>query len=83
MTEMIPINVECHSGYKADEYPTCFYWNGEKFEIIEIIDRWYQADRDPEWPVSNYFKVNTTSGASYIIKHDLDHDEWYLQCQEQ
>ena len=75
---MIPIKVECHSGYKADEYPKCFYWNNDRFEIQEIIDRWYQGDRDPEWPVSNYFRVDTTCGKRYIIKHDTENDEWYL-----
>ncbi|MEE9572607.1 MAG: hypothetical protein V3W20_06145 [Candidatus Neomarinimicrobiota bacterium] len=75
---MIPIKVECHSGYKADEYPKCFYWNNDRFEIQEIIDRWYQGDRDPEWPVSNYFRVDTTCGKQYIIKHDIENDEWYL-----
>ena len=76
--EMIPIKVECHSGYKVDEYPKCFYWNNDRFEIQEIIDRWYQGDRDPEWPVSNYFRVDTTCGKRYIIKHDIENDEWYL-----
>jgi len=76
--DMIPIKVECYSGYKADEYPKCFYWNDEKYEIQEVTDRWYQGDRDPEWPVANYFKVNTTDGEQYIIRHDLENDEWYL-----
>ena len=44
MTDSIPIEVECHSGYKADEYPKCFYRDDEKFEIKEISDRWYQGD---------------------------------------
>ena len=44
MTDSIPIEVECHSGYKADEYPKCFYLDDEKFEIKEISDRWYQGD---------------------------------------
>ena len=78
MPELIPIKVECHSGYKADEYPKCFNRGNDKFEIIEITDRWYQGDRDPEYPVSNYFKVITACGGQYIIKHDLDSDEWYL-----
>ena len=75
---MISVKVECYSGYKADEYPKCFYWNDEKYEIQEVTDRWYQGDRDPEWPVANYFKVNTTDGEQYIIRHDLENDEWYL-----
>ncbi|HZK95998.1 MAG TPA: hypothetical protein VFC67_17495 [Prolixibacteraceae bacterium] len=30
---LIPIKVECHSGYKADEYPVCFYLENVKCEI--------------------------------------------------
>jgi hypothetical protein len=76
--ELIPIKVESYSGYKADEYPKCFYRNSERFEIQEITDRWYQGDSNPAWPVSDYFKVLTTSGSQYIIKHDHESDEWYL-----
>jgi hypothetical protein len=77
-TEMIPIKVECHSGYKADEYPNCFYRDESRYEIIEITDRWYQGDRDPEIPVSDYFKVETAAGGPFILKHDLEKDDWYL-----
>ena len=81
--DLIPIEVECHSGYKADEYPVFFYWNNERYEIREILDRWYQTDQHPEWPVaewpvSNYFRVDTAAEVQYIIKHDLDDDVWYL-----
>ena len=53
--KLIPIIVECHSGYKADEYPICFYWENSKFEIKEISDRWYQAQPSPDWPVCRLF----------------------------
>jgi hypothetical protein len=78
MIKLIPIEVQCHSGYKTDEYPKCFFWNNDRFEISQITDRWYQGDSNPEYPVSNYFKVDTTCGNQYIIKHDLEKDEWYL-----
>jgi len=78
LKELIPIKVECYSGYKADEYPKCFYLNNEEFEIQQITDRWYQGDSNPECPVSNYYKVDTTYGKQYIIKHDLENDKWYL-----
>ncbi len=78
MTEQIPIKVECYSGYRADEYPMCFYWNNDRYEVREILDRWYQGDRDPAWPVSNYFKVDTGCGGPFIIKHVPENDEWFL-----
>jgi len=78
MKKLIPIKVECHSGFKADEYPKCFYRDNNRIEITEITDRWYQGDANPEWSVSNYFKVITADGNQYIIKHELTEDNWYL-----
>ncbi len=70
--------MSCYSGYKADEYPIIFTYLNEKLEVKEVTDRWYQGDNDPEFPVSNYFKVRITDGRELIIKHDLKSDRWYL-----
>ena len=80
MIKQINIKVDCYSGFKADEYPKYFHWDSNKFEIYEITDRWYQGANNPEYPVSNYFRVQTTCGQQFIIKHDIADDEWYL-CQ--
>jgi hypothetical protein len=74
----IQIRVESHSGYKADEYPICFYWKNIKFEIKEIVDRWYQSYPTPDWPVADYFKVCTVGNLEYIIKHELRSDKWFV-----
>ena len=76
--ELIAVRVESYSGYKADEYPVSFYWNDKKFEVQDIIDHWYQGEVNPEWPVSDYFRVLTISGTQHLIKHDIDSDVWYL-----
>ena len=76
--QLIQIKVESHSGYKADEYPKCFYLDDVKYEIMEISDRWYQGGNNPEWPVSDYFKVKTSDGQQHLIKHNLEKDKWYL-----
>jgi hypothetical protein len=78
MPDLIPIEVECHSGYKADEYPRCFYLNNDKYEIIEISDRWYQCDNSAGWPVADYFKVIANTGRQCILKHEIKCDKWYL-----
>lgn len=75
---LIPIKVECHAGYKSDEYPICFSMGNIKFEIMEIADRWYQAKATPDWPVADYFKVRTVGKSIYILKHELDSDQWFL-----
>jgi len=76
--KQVPIKVECHSGSKSDEYPVSFYWMDIKYEIKEISDRWYQAQATPEAPVANYFKVRTASKRIFILKHELEKDQWYL-----
>jgi hypothetical protein len=76
--ELTPIHVECHSGYKADEYPKSFLWQNERYEIVEIIDRWHQGAHTPEYHVSDYFKVTTIRSETYLLKHDLENDAWFL-----
>lgn len=77
MTVFTEVKVECHAGYKADEYPVCILVGDQRLEIREIVDRWYQGESNPEWPVSNYFKVNTRDGKTFILKHDLQSGKWY------
>ena len=76
--KLIPIEVECHSGYKADEYPKCFTFDNKIFEISEITDRWYQGETDPAYPAANYYKVMTNVGKQFIIKHEMESDKWFI-----
>lgn len=78
MNDQISIEVKCHSGYKSDEYPIWFYWEGIRFEIVEIIDRWYQGKNNPEFPVSNYYKVKTSCLKIFLLKYEIEEDKWYL-----
>ena len=78
MIDLIPIKVESYSGYKADEYPICFYLDNMRYEILEITDRWYQGYTNPAEPASDYFKVKTANGDLFIIKHDIQKDVWLL-----
>ena len=69
--KLIPVQVECHSGYKAGEYPTSFYWMNIHYEIKEISDRWYQAQAEPGAPVANYFKVRTASRSKKTCNNEV------------
>ncbi len=41
--QMIPIRVECYSGYRADEQPRAVHLAGERLEVDDVVDRWYQG----------------------------------------
>ncbi len=75
---LTPIRVEAHAGYKADEMPRRFLWEGRWLEVGEIVDRWYQGAGNPEWPIADYFKVVADDLHEYLLKHDRESDEWHL-----
>ena len=76
--KLIPIKVECYAGAKADETPRRFAREGQHVEVGEVLDRWHQLESQPEWPRADYFKVRGADGREYLLKHDLESDEWYL-----
>ncbi|MBN1669501.1 MAG: hypothetical protein JXR37_00610 [Kiritimatiellae bacterium] len=75
---LTPIRVECYAGHKAGESPRRFCLGARCVEIEEILDRWYQGARDPEWPIADYFKVRTAEGAVCLLRHDRESDEWAI-----
>jgi hypothetical protein len=42
--------------------------------MIEVSD----VLAEPEWPRANYFKVRAADGSNYLLKHDLESNEWFL-----
>ncbi len=78
------IEVECYVGAKADPAsaePLEFNLNGQTVQVGEVLDRWYQVESKPEWPRADYFKVRAVNEREYLLKHDLESDEWFLAQQ--
>jgi hypothetical protein len=75
---LIPVEVQCHAGYKGDETPRFFVWARERIEIEEVVDRWYEGGVDPTRPVADYFRVRVRDGGERLLKHDPAAGEWYL-----
>ena len=76
--QLVPIKVECYAGAKADETPRRFTSEGQTIEVEEVLDRWHQVESKPEWPRADYFKVQGAGQREYLLKHDLESDEWFL-----
>jgi hypothetical protein len=80
--KLVAIQVECYAGAKADETPRRFTVEGEEVQIAEVLDRWYQVESKPMWPRADYFKVHAEDGHDYLLKHDLESDNWWLGVRE-
>ena len=76
--KLIPIQVECYAGAKADETPLRFHWSERTIEVLELLDQWYQVESRPEWPRAAYFKARAADSREFLLKHDLESDEWFL-----
>ena len=72
------IEVECYAGSRADETPRRFTLAGQTLEVGDVLDHWYQVESKPEWPRADYFKVRAVNEREYLLKHDLEADEWFL-----
>ena len=73
------IQVECYSGYKADERPIAFTYQGERWEIQEIVDRWYEGGLDSSKPIIDFFKIKASDGNIYLLRYQRDLDVWSLR----
>jgi hypothetical protein len=76
--KLLPIRVECYSGSKVDETPRRFILDAQPIDVVDVVDRWHQVESKPEWPRADYFKMLAADGHEYLLKHDLEADEWYL-----
>jgi len=65
------IRVECYAGYKADERPMRLHLGERILEVAEIEDRWYS-------PGEEYFRVLTSDGDRYVLRHVEAQDVWSL-----
>lgn len=72
------IEVFAHSGYKANERPTRFRLQGREFNVVEIIDRWYEGHPESREPYLNYFKVKAEDGKEYILRYNGLFDKWSI-----
>ncbi|HYT19133.1 MAG TPA: hypothetical protein VEW05_02765 [Candidatus Polarisedimenticolia bacterium] len=65
------VQVECYSGYKADERPVKLQLRDGAREIVAIEDRWYS-------PGVTYFRVLVEDGDRYLLRHQETQDVWTL-----
>jgi hypothetical protein len=70
------IAVESYSGYKANERPVAFTFQGRRWEVSEIVDRWYEGGLQAGGPQVNYFKVRTVEGNVFLLRYLSLFDVW-------
>jgi hypothetical protein len=70
------IEVECYSGHRASERPVAFTLGDRRFEVKEIVDRWYEGGLEPGRPELHYFKIRTAEGQLFLLRYNAHLDAW-------
>ena len=65
------IRVECYAGYRGEETPRAFWLGDNRLEVKEVLDRWLA-------PEQRYFKVQADDKGIYILRHEVQPDDWEL-----
>lgn len=76
------ILVECYSSFKANERPVAFTFHDRRWEVAEIIDRWYEGGIEATRPQVDYFKVRTTEGDVFLLRYSPVPDTWEMNYPE-
>jgi hypothetical protein len=71
MRPPLQVTVECYAGYRGEEAPRRFTFNGRTIEVAEVLDAWLAPDH-------RYFKVRSDNGACYILRNDAMTTGWEL-----
>jgi len=64
--------VECRSDSSFAERPLSLTWDGNHYEIAEIVSRW-------RGPGEKGFCVKTTNGEAFDLTYREFSDEWLVQ----
>jgi hypothetical protein len=73
------VQVKFYSGYKAIVRPLVFEYQGQRREVEEILDRWYEGGLDARKPEITYFKVRTLEGQIFLLRYLSLFDTWSVR----
>ena len=76
------ILVESYSGYTANERPVAFTFRERRWEVDQIVDRWYEGGLEPGRPQVTYFKVRTAEGTVFLLLYVSLFDAWSVWSEE-
>ncbi|MGD9899378.1 MAG: hypothetical protein AB7T22_09650 [Calditrichaceae bacterium] len=73
------VDVECYHGYKASERPLAFTYREQRWDVDEILDRWFESGVVAGYPNLDYFKVRTNEGSVFLLRHNLRYKTWAVR----
>jgi hypothetical protein len=70
------IEVVAYAGYRDEESPRSFLFQGKKIEITRIINMWREEGTDRGR--KRFFKVLGSDGRTYTLSYHEQSKDWHL-----
>jgi len=77
-----PIEVRSRDEYRGSQEPVRFLWRGDWYTVARILDRWFEGRMDSTRLPMRYFRVETSEGKLFILRHHEVFTAWSLVVPE-
>ncbi len=78
MRKFKEIEVKAYSGYKGDEKPVSFNYQGDDYSVKRIIESCKLSEKNSAI-IYNVFKIKTTEGKIFKLYYDDIYCKWFLE----
>jgi hypothetical protein len=68
---LLSVGVECYAGHRGEQTPRTLILGGRRINVAEVVDAWLAPDH-------RYFKLKSTDGDTYLVRHDERSGIWEL-----
>jgi len=78
MKKRTPVEVRAYSGYRGEESPRAFRYEGTEHEVARILTASTEREINGRW--IRRFRVETDSGQQCTLVYDEKERGWFLEC---
>lgn len=72
------IEMRTRDAHRGDQEPVEFRWRGKWYTVARVLDRWYEGRMDSTRLPMRYFRVETSEGQQFILRHHEFFTAWSL-----
>jgi hypothetical protein len=77
----IKIEVTAYSGYRGEESPRSFAFEGDTVDVLAIVEMWF-VEEELSRKRKRFFTAKGSDGFLYTLFYDLESMEWFLRGRE-
>ncbi|MFQ5600908.1 MAG: hypothetical protein ACE5G2_10195 [Candidatus Krumholzibacteriia bacterium] len=73
-----PIRVGASYRSGSSPEPEHFHVRNVAYDVVEIVDRWYEGPRRAGNPIRYYFKVRSRGDSLFLLAYEEPSAQWFL-----